>query len=440
MIRAYMADPQQPTEQPPAAASGAAPSRGITRSSGYMLAILVLVNTFNFVDRNIVSVLLNQIKADFSATDEQMGLLTGAVFMVVHSVMGIPFARWADRGSRRTVVAIGLTVWSAMTALSGFARSFTMLVFLRMGVGIGEASGAPASHSMISDAFPPERRARALAIYGLGVYLGIMFGYLAAGFVGQALGWRLTFVVLGAPGLLLALVVRFTVPEPRRSSDTGAHTLGEVLKFLMGQRSYVLLLFAASFHAASAYSVAIWSPTVLIRVHGYSLGEVGTALGLLTGIVGGAGGLLGGIWADRLSKVDRRWYARLTALAAFASVPGAAGFALAGNAPVALLCFAPLIFATGIYTGPIYAMNQFLAKPRMRAMSVAIHLFVVSIMGGGVGPWLVGRLSDTFAADYGNEAIRYALLVVVAVGAFLAGVFYLLASVSLRQDVDRAES
>ena len=424
------------TPSPPSADA----SRRIGRSPSYLLAILVLVNTFNFVDRNIVSVLLNQIKADFSATDEQMGLLTGAVFMVVHSIMGIPFARWADRGTRRTVIAIGLTVWSAMTALSGYARSFTVLVFLRMGVGIGEASGAPASHSMISDAFPPERRAGALAIYGLGIYLGIMFGYLGAGWIGQALGWRLTFVVLGAPGLLLALLVAFTVPEPQRSAGAAAHPFGEVVGFLLRQRAYVWLLFAASFHAASAYSVAIWSPSLLIRVHDFSLPEVGTALGLVTGIVGGTGGVLGGLWADRLSRSDRRGYARVTASAAFVSVPAAAGFALAGDAAIALLCFAPLIFATGVYTGPIYAMNQFLAKPRMRGMSVAIHLFVVSIVGGGVGPWAVGRLSDTLGADLGDEAIRYALLIVAATGAFLAGVFYLLAAKTLREDVERAQA
>ena len=254
----------------PTLTSQDASSAGKGRSSSYLLAILVLVNTFNFVDRNIVSVLLNQIKADFSATDEQMGLLTGAVFMVVHSIMGIPFARWADRGTRRTVVAVGLTVWSAMTALSGYAQSFRMLVFLRMGVGIGEAAGSPASHSMISDAFPPERRARALAIYGLGVYFGIMFGYLAAGWIGQALGWRLTFVVLGAPGIALALLVRFSVPEPSRSAGATAHSLGETVAFLLKQRAYVWLLFAASCHAGSAYSVAIWSPSLLIRVHGFS--------------------------------------------------------------------------------------------------------------------------------------------------------------------------
>ncbi|MBW2267479.1 MAG: MFS transporter [Deltaproteobacteria bacterium] len=413
---------------------------GIGRSPRYVLAILLLVNTFNFVDRNIVSVLLNQIKADFSASDEQMGLLTGAVFMVVHSVMGIPLARWADRGTRRTVVAIGLAVWSTMTALSGFARSFGMLVFLRMGVGIGEASGAPASHSMISDSFAPEHRARALAIFGVGVYVGIMFGYLAAGWIGQALGWRLTFVVLGAPGLLLALLVGFTVPEPPRSAGAAAQPLRDVVAFLMQQRAYVWLLVAASCHAGSAYSVAIWSPTLLIRVHDFSLGEVGTALGLLTGIVGGAGGLLGGVWADRLSMADRRWYARLPALAAFASVPAVAGFALAGSPMAALFGFALLIFATGVYTGPLYAMNQFLAKPRMRAMSVAIHLFVVSIMGGGVGPWLVGRLSDTLAGDFGDLAIRYALLSVVAGGALIAGIFYLFASVTLRADVERAKN
>jgi predicted MFS family arabinose efflux permease len=385
-------------------------------------------------------VLLDEIRRDFGATDEQMGLLTGVVFMVVHSVVGIPLARWADRGTRRTVVAAGLAVWSAMTALSGAARSFGVLVVLRMGVGIGEAASTPAAHSIISDIYPPERRARALAIYGLGVYLGIMFGYLAAGWVGEALGWRLTFVVVGLPGLALALLVRFTIDEPPRGTTVESHPLGEVFAFLLRQRAFVWLLAAASFHAASAYAIAIWSPTFLIRVHEMSLSAVGTSLGLLTGILGAAGGLLGGVLADRLSQVDKRWYAWIPALAALAALPFGVGFLLSESVGSALACFGGLIFATGLYTGPLYAMNQFLAKPRMRAMSVAIHLFVVSLLGGGLGPWVVGRLSDAFRPEYGEASIRYALLAVLAVGTVGAALSYLGTSRSLERGLERAAS
>jgi predicted MFS family arabinose efflux permease len=414
---------------------------GAARSSAYsyyVLAVLVAMNAFNFVDRQIVSVLLQQIKEEFAVSDELLGLLTGAAFVLVHAVVGIPIARWADRGSRRNIIAIGVLVWSALTALSGAARSFGQLLVLRVGVGIGEAAGTPPAHSLISDYFPPERRARALSIFAMGLYAGIMFGYLLAGWVGELFGWRMTFVVVGLPGLLIAALVYFTVREPPRETVAAAQPLREVIAYLISKPAYYFLLAAASLHAAAGYSMAQWAPTFLVRVHDFSYGEVGTALGLLTGIFGAAGALTGGALADRLGKRDVRAYAWVAAAAAFLALPFGAWFLLADSATWALAAFAPHIFASGLYTGPLYAMNQSLAKPRMRATAVAIQLFMASIIGGGVGPWAVGRMSDQFRPQMGDDGIRWAILIVLACGTLLAGGFYLVTARTLQADVEAA--
>ena len=410
------------------------------RYSQYVLGVLFLVSVFNFVDRQLVSVLLQPIKEEFQVSDAWMGALTGFAFMIVHSVVGIPLARWADRGDRRLILTLGLTVWSALTAMSGLARHFGVLLFARMGVGIGEAAGTPTAHSMISDYFPPERRATALSVYAMGVYIGIMFGYIAAGWLGEHLGWRLTFMVVGAPGLLIALLLYLTVDEPARTTIVESHPLREVVEYLFAKRAYVILLAAASFHAAAAYCIAHWAPTFLLRVHGMSLTEVGISLGLVTGLSGAAGTMTGGMVSDRLARANRAWYARTTAFAAFGSLPFAIGFLLSDDAFVALAWFAPMTFLTGMYIGPLYAMNQGLARPRMRATAVAVHLFVVSILGGGIGPWVVGLMNDSFQAEYGDAGIRQSLIWVQSVCLLLAGACYLLVSQTLHRDMEGAES
>ena len=418
-------------------AHGAPPSRAY---AGYVLGVLVLMNLLNHVDRNIVAVLLQQIREEFQASDEWMGLLTGMAFMLVHATMGLPIALWADRGSRRAIMAIGVAVWSAMTALSGLARSLAQLLALRMGVGIGEAAGTPPAHSMISDYFPPERRATALAIQAVGLHAGVAFGYLAASWLGHYLGWRATMLIVGAPGLALALLLATTVREPRRTTTVASHPLRETVRFLFARPAYVCLLVAGSFHAMAGYSMAHWGPTFLVRVHGLSLAQIGTWLGILSFFAGGGGALLGGRLADRLGRRDARWYAWLAAIAAFAALPFGVGFTLLGSSAAALACYAPQILATGLYNGPIYAMNQALAKPRMRAMAVAIHLFIVSIAGGGFGPWLVGRASDALRPTEGELGIRFALLGSFGVGVSVAGLFYLLAARTLARDFEAAKA
>ena len=414
-------------------------SRG-TAYPYYVLGVLFAVSVFNFVDRQLVSVLLQPIKDEFQVSDAWMGALTGFAFMIVHSVFGIPLARWADRGDRRLILTLGLAVWSALTAVSGLARHFAFLLFARMGVGIGEAAGTPTAHSMISDYFPPERRATALSVYAMGVYVGIMFGYIAAGWLGENLGWRMTFLVVGAPGLAIALLLYLTVDEPPRTTTVPSHPLGEVVRYLAAKPSYMILLAAASFHAAAAYCIAQWAPTFLLRVHGMSLSEVGISLGLATGLSGALGTLAGGTLSDRLARVNRAWYAWTTAIAAFGSLPFAIGFVLSDSSFLALLWFAPMTFLTGMYIGPLYAMNQGLARPRMRATAVAVHLFVVSILGGGVGPWVVGLMNDAFQAEYGDAGIRQSLVWVQCVSLLAAGACYMLVARTLDRDMQGAET
>jgi predicted MFS family arabinose efflux permease len=358
--------------------------------------------------------------------------------MLAHSLFAIPIARWADRGSRRTVIALGVAVWSAMTALSGLARAFWQLLVLRMGVGIGEAAGAPPAHSIISDYFEPARRATALALFSVGLYVGIMFGYIAAGWLGQHFGWRRTFLVVGVPGLALALLVRLSVREPPRATAVESHPFLEVLLHLLGKPAYVALLVAASCHAFASYAAAHWAPAFLQRVHGLSLAQTGLWLGIVSGAGGAAGSLIGGILADRLGRRDPRGYAFVAAGAAFASIPCAALFLFADTSAAALGAYLPYILLVGAYNGPLFALNQGLAKPRMRAMSAAIHLITVSLFGGGLGSWLVGRSNDALRAEYGDEGIRYSLIGAIAAGSVLAGLFYLATSVTLRRDLDAA--
>jgi len=404
----------------------------------YVLFALGLVNMFNYVDRHIVSVLLQPIKDEFGASDERMGLLTGTAFMLAHSLFAIPIARWADRSSRRSVIALGVAVWSAMTAASGLARSFVQLLVLRMGVGIGEAAAAPPSHSIISDYFEPARRATALALFSVGLYAGIMFGYIVAGVIGEAFGWRRTFLVVGIPGLFLAALVRWTVREPPRATVVEAHGFLEVVRYLFSKRAYLLLLGAASAHAFASYGAAHWSPTFLRRVHGMSLAEMATWLGIVSGLGGAAGSLLGGTLSDRLGRRDPRGYPLVAAASAFTSIPAAALFLFVPGKYAAIAGYVPYILLVGAYNAPLFALNQGLARPRMRAMAAAIHLIAVSVIGGSLGPWLVGRLNDALRPEYGDLGIRYSLFAVISLGSVLAGILYLATSVPLRRDLDAA--
>ena len=423
---------------PPAASSpntaAAAPAPGAY--SYYVLLMLGLVNMVNYVDRNILSVLITPIKDEFQVSDEAMGLLTGLAFMIVHSLFGLPLARLADRTTRRTVIAVGVAVWSAMTAVMGLASCFGQLLFLRMGVGIGEAAGAPPSHSLLSDYFPPEKRATALSLFGMGIYAGTMFGYFAAGSLGERFGWRLTFVAVGIPGLALAALVGTTVREPVRAVPAPDESILFVLRYLLSKPAFVFLMIAASFHAIAAYAAIIWTPTFYGRVHGMTLSQIGLWLGLVSGVGGATGALGGGLLSDRLGRHDKRWYAWVASFVALLAAPASlAAYLLTDTPQTSLFAYFGFILLIGAYNGPLHAMNQFLAKPRMRSMSVAIQLLIVNLIGGVIGPWAIGRACDVLRPEYGEAGIRHAMWVAIGVCSGLASLFYFATSRSLRQGI-----
>jgi MFS family permease len=422
-------------------AVGPAPvSRGY---ANYVLGLLFLVYVFNFIDRQVLAILLEAIKHDLGASDTAMGFLSGFAFAVFYTVAGIPIARWADRGSRRTIIALGLGVWSTMTVGCGLARSFTELALARVGVGVGEAAGSPPAHSLISDYFPPERRATALSIYATGVYVGAMLAYVGGGYLVTAFDWRTAFFLVGLPGIPLALLVRLTVRELPRGGGAPVHVVarGEApigivraLRYLAGRRSFVYLAAGASCASLGGYAILAWGPTFLARVHAMESVEIGTWLGLAIGVGGSAGAYLGGTLADRLARRDTRWYMWISAASIATSVPFALGFLLLEHPGAALAAFVPFYVLANVYIGPMLWTTQSIVPPHMRATASAVLLFILNMVGLGAGPLLVGFLNDQLAVRMGGAAIRYSLAGTALVGTAASGCFWV-ASRWVRQDL-----
>jgi predicted MFS family arabinose efflux permease len=406
----------------------------------YVLSVLLFVYVLNFIDRQILTILVEDIRKEMELNDTFIGLLTGPAFALFYTFMGIPIARWADTGTRRTIIALALFVWSAMTTVTGFARSFTELAIARVGVGIGEAGGSPPAHSMISDLYPPERRGTALAIYSLGIPIGGGLGALLGGYLGQAYGWRNAFLIVGVPGILMALLVRLTVTEPQRETIASAQpgtteSIGEVLRFMGKLPSFVHMAIGASLHALYGYGAAAFVPAFLIRVHHMTKPAVGLWIGVTALSIGVLGTFLGGAISDRIAKHDPRWYLRVPAIASAIGIPFAFLFYLWPDTATALAVSVPGILIGGVYLGPTFAMTQTLVRPQMRALASAILLFIINLIGLGLGPLLVGRLSDALRPTYGDDSLRYALLIVVVIGASWATIQYLLAARTLEKDL-----
>jgi MFS family permease len=420
----------------------AQPGAAITPAAArYALGLLLVVYIVNFLDRTILSMLLEPIKREFQVSDTYLGFLSGIAFAAFYTLMGIPIARWADRGSRRNIIALALLVWSAMTALTGFARSFSHLALARVGVGVGEAGCSPPAHSLISDYFPPERRATAFSIYALGIPIGAGLGYLFGGWINEYFDWRTAFFAAGVPGIVLAVVVRFTLPEPPRGTQepggapTRTEPLGDVFRFMAGLRSFRHMAIGAALHAFYGYGASAFIAAFFMRTHGIESGELGTWLAGL-GLTGGlAGTYLGGYLADRLGARDMRWYMWVPAIATLAYIPFAFLLYLWPDGRVALMLWLPGALLGGMYLGPTFAMTQSLVRPQMRAMASALLLFVINIVGLGLGPQGVGILSDLLRGTFADDSLRYALLFVVVAGAIWSVLHYALAASTLREDL-----
>lgn len=368
----------------------------------YVLGVLVLIYTFNFIDRILVGVVQEGIRHDLQLNDLQLGLLGGTFFAILYSVLGVPIARWAERANRVTIVSLGAALWSAMTAACGFAQNFAQLALARIGVGIGEAACVAPSHSLISDYFPSERRASALAIFALGVPIGSMFAAVAGGWLAQEAGWRAAFWMLGAPGIVAALLLHLTVREPPRAgAATAAPGFAEALKALAGKQSFWHVAFAAALVSFFGYSTAQFTISFIVRVYGLSIAEASYAFGAIAGVAVAAGTFLGGYLSDRWTAQRPRVLAWLPAIGVLTAVPiYLFAFMQNGFALAFVLFMAASVFHY-LYLGPIFAVAQGVVAPRVRATASAVMVLVINLIGYGLGPATAGALSDMFA----NQAL-----------------------------------
>ncbi len=408
----------------------------------YVLGVLMLAYVANIMDRSVLAILLEPIRHEFGASDAQLGVLGGIAFAFFYSFFGIPIAAWADRSCRRDVLALAVASWSVMTALCGVATNFVQLLLARIGTGVGEAGGSPPSHSLIADYFAPERRGTALSVFAMAVPIGSMLGVLLGGWGNELYGWRLTFILVGLPGVLIALLVRLTVSEPTRGASDGviaaeqAPGFATAARYLWRCRSFRHLTLAAGMHAIVVYGASQWTASFLLRAHQLGTGAAGSWLALLQ-IMGLAGTLLGGLLSDALSRRlgDPRWYLWVPAAATLGCLP----FQLIGyQTPalgLALACFALATMLGATFFGPSFSVTQSLAPPRMRAVAASVLLFVQTMVGLGIGPWAVGLISDGLKPALGDaRSLGWGLTLVAFVNVW-ASAHYLWSARSYRADL-----
>jgi predicted MFS family arabinose efflux permease len=430
----------------------AAQSPLLTRTgyANYVLGALTVCYVLNTMDRSqILAASLQAIKKEFGASDFQMGVLTGIPFAFFYSFMGIPIAAMADRSNRRNVLALAVASWSAMTAIFGMSVNYVMLFAARVGTAVGEAGGSPPSHSLISDYFPKSRRGTAFSIFALGVPIGTSLGAALGGWGNQTIGWRMTFILAGVPGIVIALILWLTVKEPPRGmSDGVSRGAGErapvpgmfdVLRTLLRKKSFRHLTLAAALHSVVWYASGAFNNAFLQRSHQMSVAEAGYWIALLSAIAG-FGTFFGGFLSDRLSVwfKDRRWYLWVPGIATLLCVPFQFLAYLSPDRAVVLPSFVGLMFMAAVFFGPSFAMTQALATLRMRSVATSLLLFIQTLIGNGFGPSMTGLISDQLRASFDQDSLRYALVLIGVVNVW-AALHYLLGSRTLRQDLEATE-
>jgi predicted MFS family arabinose efflux permease len=407
----------------------------------YVLFILTGVYAFNFIDRQILVILQEPIKADLDLSDTQLGLLTGFAFALLYVTLGLPIARYADKNNRKNIVSISLVVWSAMTALSGMAQNFVQLLLARVGVGVGEAGGSPPAHSIISDYYEPEKRATALSIYSTGVYIGIGLGFLIGGVIAQNYGWRMALYALGIPGILYAVLVWFTVKEPikgrmdKATTNEKEYSFREVVSILLQKKTFIFLSLATGFQSFGNYAIGNWLAPFLGRTHGMDLATIGITLGLIAAFGGGLGTFMGGYLTDKMAKKDIRWYFWLPALAIVINIPLAIFVFFGENVQAILGVLVVSYFLSALYLGPAIAVTHNLVSAKMRAFSSAVLFFVLNTIGLGFGPLVIGMLSDWLEPTYGTDALRWAFTCTFITG-LIAAVFLYMAASHYKKDLN----
>jgi MFS family permease len=414
----------------------------------YVLVVLFLTYVVNVMDRGVLASLLQSISLEFKLTDGQLGFLASLPFAVFYSTLGIPIAAWADRTVRRNVLAGACALWSAATAACGLAFNFTSLVVGRALTAVGEAGGTPPSHSLISDYFSRAGRATALSVYALGVPAGAVLGNLIGGRGNDLFGWRLTFVLVGVPGLIIALLVWLTVREPPRGLSEAvvakniekAPPLWNVVKFLASYASFRHMCLAAGLHSVVWYAGSQLNNTFFIRSHGMSATEAGNWVALFAG-VGAVGTLLGGLLSDRLSTRtgDRRWYMWVPGIATLVMVPFQFVSYLSNDLQLVIPSFCIMIVLASMFFGPSFAVSQTLATLRSRAAATSFLLLVQTFVGMGLGPLIAGQISDFVAADVGpQQGLRYGLCIVGLVNVW-AALHYFLGAKTIRENIGNTE-
>lgn len=419
-----------------------------TAYRNYVLFILVLVNTINFVDRMAISVLAPSIQAEFQVSNTMLGLVMGIAFTAFYATLGFPIARLLDRRRRNSLLALVVAIWSGMTALCGAATNFAMLFLFRIGVGVGEAGAGPASHSLIGDYFRKVQRPVAIGFFSLGVPLGNFLGIFLGGILVGVIGWRWTFVALGLPGLLLALLVWLTVREPVRGgmddpADLAAMraaediSLREGIRQLWASPTFRVMSFSAAPSALCGYGMNMWMPQFLVRIHELAPAQYSLPLGLMLGVGGGLGAMLGGIITAKAAVRDPRAFLTLPALT---MVIFAVALMLAvWTTSLTVLYSAVFVAAfTQFYLmGPFFAVVQRLAPLRARAVATAFFFFILATVGIGIGPLYVGAMNDLFGSAYGDaEGLRLALMTLPLISVAAAAVAFFGRN-AIRRDADR---
>ncbi|MDB5424506.1 MAG: major facilitator family transporter [Phenylobacterium sp.] len=374
-----------------------------------VLAVLIVAYTFNFLDRQILGILAGSIKKDLGLSDSQLGLMGGLAFALFYTGLGVPIAWLADRWSRTWIMTWALALWSAFTAACGLATGFWPLFLCRMGVGVGEAGGVAPAYSLISDYFPKEQRARALAAYSFGIPLGSALGILFGGLIARFIDWRAAFFIVGLAGVALAPVFRLIVKEPPRATQAAAPRPTGGIGLLLRKPSFWLISLAASASSVCGYGVAFWLPSFFERSLGMGLVQRSLFLGAITLIGGMAGVWGGGSLADRLGAKHKAAYLLVPAAAFLLALP-CFFFAIgATSLPLAFLLFLIPQGLNLVWLGPVITAVQHLVPAQMRSTASACFLFVNNLIGLGLGTWYFGAVSDALTPRFGAEALRYAI-------------------------------
>ena len=386
--------------------------------AGRTLAMLLAVFAVNFMDRQLLAILIEPIRKELAFSDAAAGLLYGFTFVLFYTFLGIPIARAADRSNRSRIIMWSLALFSTMTAACAWAGSYWHLLLARIGVGIGEAGTGPASHSIIADLYPLERRSFAMAVFATGPHLGILLGFLVGGFVGEAFGWRAPFLIAGIAGLAMAGLCAYVVKEPERAvARSGGGTAREATvldaaRAVWRQRSLRHLFIGGAVIDVAIFGLIAWLPAFLMRAHDLKLSTTGALLAFVLGVLGAGGALLGGWMADRLGMRQPAWRLKAPAIVMLLAAPIWALSLTADDNATALIALMLGGALISFHLGPVFAMVQSVTAPHMRAVTASLLLFVANLVGVGVGPYAVGALSDATVAEHGTNSLRLGLLIV----------------------------